>query len=130
MSEQAPTIPNPKLVSLYFGSLALLVEIFPKTQWTTSPKEKTAAGKLKSRIEDLLLSQPDPCLLSRQDPNFAAANHTASKAMREWSHKVQTLELSDLEKQACISCVKHNANEKGGADEFLADLQEVFGITE
>lgn len=125
------TNPSPKLVTLTMGAVVLLCQWIASTEWTSSPKEKIAAGRLKGgKLEDLMLTQPDPCLLHPRDPRFPAAQYTAGKAMREWERKAGTIELSDLERQACAACVKFNANKAGGADEHLAVLQEQFGITE
>lgn len=124
-------IPSPKLVTLTMGAIALLCQLIAGTEWTSSPKEKIAAGRLKGgKLEDQMLSQPDPCLVDPRDPTYRVAQHAAGKATREWQRKTATIELSDLEKQACTSCVKFNANKAGGADEHLAVLQEQFGITE
>lgn len=112
------------------GAIALLCQLIAGTGWTRQPKEKIAAGRLKGRLEDHLLTEPDPCILAPTHPEFRAQNRAAVKASLEWRKKVATLDLSSLEKQAATACAKFAANQEGGADEYAAELFEKFGITE
>ncbi len=116
--------------TLRLGAIAFLIQLLAQSEWTSSPKEKLAGGRLKGRLEPYNLSQPDPCLLRRDDPGFNAGVFAANKAIRIWREKVETIVFSPIEKIAATACVKSSANKPGGTDEFFAELQEVFGILE
>lgn len=121
---------TPHLVTLTMGAIAMLVQLVAGTQWTKITKEKIAAGRLKARLEDHLLSEPDPCLLAPTHPEYRAESRKAALAAREWRKRSSTLELSSLERQAFVACMKHAGSQEGGADEFLAELLTAAGITE
>lgn len=121
---------TPNLVTLSMGAIVLLAQMIAQTNWTNSPKEKINAGRLKGSLEPHLLSQPDGCALPTNDPAFVPAAQAAGRALREWRKKTATLELTEGQRIAFISCVKFNANQTGGADEFSAELQAAAGITE
>ena len=118
-----------RILTLSMGAMLLLTEIF-KAGWTSSPKEKIAAGHLVIKLEDYALTAPDPCALDPRSPDFRAAALAAAKAERDWKLKTATLEMTDLQIQAVTACVKFVANKEGGADRFVAELQEIFHVTE
>ena len=126
---EAVPVPNVNLVTLSMGALLLLIEIF-KSSWTSQPKEKIAAGRLTVKLEDYALTAPDACVVDPRDPAFRAANLAAVKADREWKLKTATLELPELQFRAAATALKYVLNQAGGADRFLAELQEQFRITE
>ncbi len=121
--------PNPKIVTLSMGAILLLAEIF-KSGWSSSPKEKIAAGRLTIKCEDYALTAPDPCVIDPRSPEFRSANLASVRAEREWKLKIASLELTDIQFQAATACVKYVCNKEGGADRYLAELQEQFRITE
>ncbi len=127
MSETQPA--PVQLVTLSMGAVLLLSQIF-KSAWTSSPKEKIAAGRLSVKLDDLALTAPDPCVLDQRDPSYRVETLKYEKAERAWKLQTSILELTNIQFQATTSCVKFVCNKEGGADRFLAELQEQFRITD
>jgi hypothetical protein len=123
--------PGPFLVSLTVGAVDTLSKLLAGTSWTKIPKEKLACGRLLGgKIADVLMTEPDPCVLPFNHPDFVKTKREVEKAVRAWKRSTVTLELNSLQKQGVTACIKHTANENGGTDEYFAELQEAFGITE
>jgi len=126
----APSTAEIKLVTLSMGALTHLNNLFSSQKWTTSAKEKHAAGKLQVKLEDFIYAGPEAPHIRPMEPGYSVAMSAFHQAERDWRNKSTSLELSTLAYQACVSAVKHFVNQEGGSDRYLAELQEAFFVTE
>jgi len=126
----APSTAAVKIVTLSMGAITHLNNLFSSQKWTSSAKEKHAAGKLQVKLEELTLSSPDAPRIGPGNPDYAVQMTAFNLAERKWRNTSTSLELSSIAHQACVSAIKHFVNQEGGSDRYLAELQEVFLVTE
>lgn len=122
--------PELKIVTLSMGAITHLNNLFSSQKWTTSAKEKHAAGKLQVKLEEFTMASPDAPKIGPNNPEYAVQMTAFNIAERKWRNTSTSLELSSLAYQACVSAIKHFVNQEGGSDRYLAELQEVFLVTE
>lgn len=124
--------PSPVIVSLSCGASTVLSRMLQAAGWNKSPKEKLCAGKVQLKLEDIVLSQPDPVATDATSPGHLAATLAYNKAMHLWDRtQAPALEVSELQFQTVQTCLKYfTAREDTGSNRFLAELQEAFRVTE
>lgn len=118
--------------SITRAACELLNSALTQREWSDKRKDIIAAGKLSARLEDLTISRPmyDGTVVNGQPVDAAAAMRFAD-ASKLWERDTVSIDLSDPEFQACVTCLKHFADKRSlPGNRFSAELLELFKLTD
>lgn len=119
-------------VTLSHGAIEMLQSALNSAGWTSKRREVTAAGQLVDRLESFTDLRP---VYKGEVINNAPVDQLAfgafRKEIRNWERNEVTVDISDAQFQACVSCLRHYSDEKKlPANYHAALLLTAFKLTE
>lgn len=123
---------EPTKLNLPRGSYELLNSALNQNGWTAKRRELNAAGYVIEKIEPLIDDRPIfTGSIQNGVPTDAVEWDKHNKVVKAWQREILPLNLTDVEYQSCISCLKHATDERRIPSSFYASsLLEAFKLTE
>jgi len=101
------------IIILSNGSIELLLSAITSAGWTTKRREIVSAGLLADELEFFVANRPVyQGEVSNGSPTDQNSFVKFRAEVRAWERKDNPVDMTDLQFQTCMSCLRHYSDEK------------------